>query len=355
MREKILIIIIALSIFLPLSVSAESEQEGGDPILGSTNLRDAWDYVASPEKPIELNVAIPRLGTAEPATSVSGLEGYIELWYEFLVAVAVILTVIIIAFNGFNWIFATGNPSKIQKAKEGIISALVGLILALGSWVIFSIVNPNVLFLQQITPTNISRIEYQLPDSEESTKCSKLSDQPSAKSLSDGKLIKISDATNYNHTQTGTSSRYLQPVVAEAYNNWMRAYYQQMKTTNSGFNLPALNSAWRSSEKQECLYDSLGAGIVARPCRSNHEYGKAADINVSTLTNDEYYQLLFIGEQYKFTNFQARAGQKRSLEKFREYIDNGEWKEMNERWHFDYTKDDANADLCSVNPDCCST
>ena len=45
-----------------------------------------------------------------------------------------IITVVIVAYGGFLWMTASGNPDKVDKAKKILISAVIGLVIILAAW-----------------------------------------------------------------------------------------------------------------------------------------------------------------------------------------------------------------------------
>lgn len=73
---------------------------------------------------------------------------YIKAIYKFFVGIAGIVAVFMIVFGGVMWIFAAGSAEKINKAKEIIVGAVSGLVLAVGSYVILNTVNPSLVSLQ---------------------------------------------------------------------------------------------------------------------------------------------------------------------------------------------------------------
>ncbi|MDP2586854.1 MAG: pilin [Candidatus Komeilibacteria bacterium] len=83
------------------------------------------------------------------------LGNYISALYKFLVGVAGIVAVIMIAIGGLLWLFSSGDSGKITKAKEIIIGAIIGLILVLGSWLILNTINPK---LVEFSPLDVSKI-----------------------------------------------------------------------------------------------------------------------------------------------------------------------------------------------------
>lgn len=75
-----------------------------------------------------------------------GISTYIKMIYQFVVAATAILAVIVIIIGGFLWMTAGGNQERVTAAKDYITGALVGLVLALGSFTVLKIVNPSLVF-----------------------------------------------------------------------------------------------------------------------------------------------------------------------------------------------------------------
>lgn len=67
------------------------------------------------------------------AETVDSLVGAII--YSILGLVGVIFLGLMI-YSGFRWMTAQGNEDKINKAKDGLISAMVGLVITLGAYAI---------------------------------------------------------------------------------------------------------------------------------------------------------------------------------------------------------------------------
>lgn len=68
--------------------------------------------------------------------------GFIEWLFPAMLAAAAILSVLSIAYAGFQWVAAAGNPSVIEDAKDRIFKAIIGLLLALASYLILHTINP---------------------------------------------------------------------------------------------------------------------------------------------------------------------------------------------------------------------
>ncbi|MFA6593697.1 MAG: transglycosylase SLT domain-containing protein [Candidatus Buchananbacteria bacterium] len=91
------------------------------------------------------NVAIGGLFTAGAKIPVNAdlLPSYINTWYALLLGTVGILATIMVMWGGFKWLLARGDGGKITDAKSIIFSALAGLALALLSYTLISIINPN--------------------------------------------------------------------------------------------------------------------------------------------------------------------------------------------------------------------
>ncbi|MFA6918631.1 MAG: hypothetical protein WC244_00745 [Patescibacteria group bacterium] len=104
-------------------------------------------------------------GTAVEVSAGRNILGeYISLWYTFLVGVAGLLAMVMIVFGGVNWLTSGGSSSAIGDAKKTISSALIGLTLALLSYVLLQIINPNLLSLKMPSMANITYSgDYAIP------------------------------------------------------------------------------------------------------------------------------------------------------------------------------------------------
>lgn len=77
---------------------------------------------------------------------------YIKALYKFFVGIAGILAVFMITFGGVQWLFSGGNATKISAAKESIVGAIIGLVLAVGSYTILQTINPQLVKLSLYVP-----------------------------------------------------------------------------------------------------------------------------------------------------------------------------------------------------------
>lgn len=111
--------------------------------------------------------ALPLLVRAAEYTLIApipGLEGvktatnfttYLKALFPFLLSVAAVLAFVMIVIGGIFYITSAGNPAAVSSAKDRIKAAIIGLLIAVSSYLIINAINPNLLnldFSGSITP-----------------------------------------------------------------------------------------------------------------------------------------------------------------------------------------------------------
>jgi len=109
----------------------------------------------SPVLAYTLSESIPGGPTEGQKVKVEDTGKYFEAIFNFVLAAAAILAVIMIVIGGLKHIGAAGNPNTIKDAKDQIYWAILGLILALSSWMILNTINPDLLKLDFTVPAKI--------------------------------------------------------------------------------------------------------------------------------------------------------------------------------------------------------
>lgn len=80
--------------------------------------------------------------------------------YKFIAGIAGIAAVVVMMAGGYVWLFAGGNASKVTEAKSLITSAVLGLFLVLGSYMILNLINPELIKLKSLDNiAGITKIE----------------------------------------------------------------------------------------------------------------------------------------------------------------------------------------------------
>ena len=119
-------------------------------------------------KPV-LNVPIPGLtfgdGSATDSTiTVPFLSEYFEAIYKLLVGVSIAIAIVMLMIGGFQYTLGAASASQIEKAKERIKNAVIGLVLLFSAVMIVSVVNPQLSALNGVQLFYNSRNELDETD-----------------------------------------------------------------------------------------------------------------------------------------------------------------------------------------------
>lgn len=101
-----------------------------------------------------LLVPLPQPG-GNVITAVSGPAFHILALYNFAITISGILAFTIIVIAGFIWVTSAGSPEKINRAKEMVFNAILGLLLLIGSFVLLKTIDPDLGFLVEPTIDDI--------------------------------------------------------------------------------------------------------------------------------------------------------------------------------------------------------
>jgi len=133
-----------------------NSKDPGDPCFANTTTTPSDDDVkVMPFQAVEPRLSIPEIDLKYSAVltqegdqryiTVPYLAEYIASLYQYLVGIATILATIMIMYGGFRWVTAAGSPDKIGEAKKTIVGAVIGLALALGSYTVLNLINPDLV------------------------------------------------------------------------------------------------------------------------------------------------------------------------------------------------------------------
>lgn len=65
--------------------------------------------------------------------------------YALIVGISGFAAFVMIVWGGVQWMSSAGNPGAISDARNRITSALLGLLLVLGSFLILQVINPDLV------------------------------------------------------------------------------------------------------------------------------------------------------------------------------------------------------------------
>lgn len=109
-----------------------------------------------------------------PGVDTGNFLNYLRDIYNFLISVVGILAMAALVYGGFRYLTSVGNPAAVEDAKDIINSAVIGLVLALGSWLILNEINPDILVLKK--PGQIGALPGKYAYNQTSTACTQSPD-----------------------------------------------------------------------------------------------------------------------------------------------------------------------------------
>jgi len=122
---------------------------------------DVTQFVPPPATPpLTLKLQIPIPGLAQTITIDGDTIGtYISAVYKFFVGALAIIAVVMIMIGGFQWLMAAGSAEKVSHAKETIFGAIIGLVLALTSYLLLYTLNPNLVQYQSLIVNDVNPVD----------------------------------------------------------------------------------------------------------------------------------------------------------------------------------------------------
>lgn len=112
-------------------MSKEEIDEFEDKLEGSAEYPE---YAPPPE--VDLEVPFGTTG------HVKDIGEYITVLYQYLVILIAFAAVVMMIFGGFKWATSAGNSSQIASARTTITNSIIGLVLALTSYLLLYTINP---------------------------------------------------------------------------------------------------------------------------------------------------------------------------------------------------------------------
>ncbi len=138
----------------------------------------------------KLQISIPSLHFGEGFSNNKGawIGEYIKAIYNYSMTIVGILAAVVLMFAGVIWLTAGGNASRVDDAKKWITASLTGLIIALTSYMILNIVNPDLTIFKSL---DIKTIEQQKSEGVKTT--TRKEGNIAISTLSNGTTLHVSD------------------------------------------------------------------------------------------------------------------------------------------------------------------
>ncbi len=87
------------------------------------------------------------------------LAEYIVVVYRYALGIIVTLATVMVVVGGLRWTLAAGDAGRVGQAKETILRAVMGLLIAFGSYAILAVINPELVSFRNIRLNLIQRQE----------------------------------------------------------------------------------------------------------------------------------------------------------------------------------------------------
>lgn len=95
-------------------------------------------------KCLKINTAIGNIST-EPA-------GFVRSIFSLVLGIAGGIALVLIILSGYRFMASQGNPEAVQASRDQLISAIVGLLFIIFSFVILQVIGVNILRIPGFAP-----------------------------------------------------------------------------------------------------------------------------------------------------------------------------------------------------------
>ena len=93
----------------------------------------------------DLEVPLPQVGEESAITETPLLPAYVKYVFNFGIGIAGLIAFLMLVYGGFRYLTSAGNPSAMSDANSQIFAGLIGLIVILGSWLLLTTINPQLI------------------------------------------------------------------------------------------------------------------------------------------------------------------------------------------------------------------
>jgi hypothetical protein len=96
----------------------------------------------------DLETDYPEAGGISPDTVATPLPEYVKYIFNFAIWIAGALALVFMVIGGVKYLLSAGNPSLQGDARGQILSALLGLVIILSSYLLLTTINPQLVFFE---------------------------------------------------------------------------------------------------------------------------------------------------------------------------------------------------------------
>ncbi|MEY4745095.1 MAG: hypothetical protein RL272_1040, partial [Candidatus Parcubacteria bacterium] len=100
--------------------------------------------------------------TAQNYIDVPWISNYIAAVYRYAITIATVLAGVMFVVGGFQYVTAGGDAGRVQKGKQRITDALIGLLLTFGAFIILLTINPDLVSLTSLQLLSVKKLPLSL-------------------------------------------------------------------------------------------------------------------------------------------------------------------------------------------------
>ena len=93
----------------------------------------------------ELEIDYPEVGDYRPETINTPLPQYVMYIFNLAIGLGGVAAFVMLVIGGIKFLTSTGSPAQQTDAKEQIISAILGIIILISSYILLSTINPQLV------------------------------------------------------------------------------------------------------------------------------------------------------------------------------------------------------------------
>ncbi|MFA5853455.1 MAG: pilin [Patescibacteria group bacterium] len=117
-------------------------------------MKDTFSHLAQNEPP-RLEIPIPGVTltslTDTDAYSIPWIGQYVSGAYTFLISIIGVVAAVMMIIGGFQYLTSAGDSGKIGAARKRIVDALIGVVLALSSYLLLFTINPDLVRFKSLS------------------------------------------------------------------------------------------------------------------------------------------------------------------------------------------------------------
>jgi hypothetical protein len=115
--------------------------------------------------PPKLEIPIPNVSFSEvvannDSITIPWIAQYISGIYTFLLSIVGVVAAAMMIIGGFQYLISVGDTAKISAAKERVTDALIGLVLAFGSYIMLYTINPDLVAFKGLQLTTVQTLKF---------------------------------------------------------------------------------------------------------------------------------------------------------------------------------------------------